>query len=111
MVNSEQEAQKMRVIVPMPLALAMSILVPVGEPPNSPLAFWASLFPLVSPVMMFMRHAVEMPASWHLALSGTLCIAIIYGLLRLSGSIYRVGILMCGKKLTLPEITEWIRYA
>jgi ABC-2 type transport system permease protein len=111
MVNSEQEAQQMRFIVVMPRALAVSILIPVGELPNSPLAFWASLFPLALPVMMFMRHAMERPASWHLALSGTLSTAIIYGLLRLCGRIYRVGILRDGKKPTLPEITEWIRYA
>jgi ABC-2 type transport system permease protein len=111
MVNSEQEVEQVRFILVMPLGLAVTILIPVGELPNSPLALLAPLFPLALPAMMFMRHAMERPASWHLALSATLCAAIIYGLLRLCGRIYREGILRVGKKPTLPEIAEWIRYA
>lgn len=111
MVNSEQEAQQTQFIVLMPLILAVSFMIPVMDAPNSALAFWTSMFPFTSPVVMFIRMAVTDPPLWQIALSIGLCVAAIYGLVLLCGRIYRVGILMYGKKPTLPEIMKWIRYA
>ena len=111
MVNSEQEAQPMQIIVMLPLVLTSSLMFAVMESPNSPLALWASMFPLTSPVVMFMRIALQTPQWWQIALSVGVCIATIYGMILLCGRIYRVGILMYGKKPTLPEIMKWIRYA
>lgn len=111
MVNSEQEAQQMQFIVMLPMVLSVIILVNIIQNPAAPLAFWASLFPLTAPLIMFTRVALESPPAWQIGLSITLMVATIYGLVWLCGRIYRVGILMYGKRPTLPEILKWIKYA
>jgi ABC-2 type transport system permease protein len=112
MVNSEQEAQQMQLFVMTPMILAVVVLVSIIQHPGTPLSFWASIFPLTAPLIMFTRIALEpsLPA-WQIALSLSLLVATIYGVLVLCGRIYRIGILMYGKKPTLPEIMKWIRYA
>jgi ABC-2 type transport system permease protein len=111
MVNSEQEAQQMQFIVMLPMIVAVIILVNIFQYPSSPAAVWASLFPLTAPLIMFMRVALQSPPIWQIALSIILMIATIFGLVWACGRIYRVGILMYGKKPTLPELMKWIRYA
>lgn len=112
MVNSEQEAQQMQFLVMMPMILSVIVLFNVIQYPATPLSFWASIFPLTAPLIMFTRVALEptIPA-WQIALSIGLLVGTIYGLLVLCGRIYRIGILMYGKKPTLPEIMKWIKYA
>jgi ABC-2 type transport system permease protein len=60
---------------------------------------------------MFTRIAMQQPPWWQIGLSIGLMVATIYGMVLLCGRIYRVGILMYGKKPTLPEIMKWIKYA
>lgn len=60
---------------------------------------------------MFARVALESPPAWQIGLSIALMVVTTYGLVWLCGRIYRVGILMYGKKPTLPEIVKWIKYA
>jgi ABC-2 type transport system permease protein len=112
MVNSEQEAQQLQFLVAMPLIASVIILVQILENPGTPMALWASIFPLTSPLIMFTRIALDSQVpGWQIAVSIGLLIATIYGTLLLCGRIYRVGILMYGKKPTLPEIVKWIKYA
>jgi ABC-2 type transport system permease protein len=114
MVNSEQEAQQLQFLVAMPLIASIIVLVQILQNPTTPLATWASIFPLTAPLVMFTRIALDQTQSippWQIALSIGLLIATIYGLMVLCGRIYRIGILMYGKKPTLPEIMKWIRYA
>lgn len=111
MVNSEQEAQQMQFVVMMPMILSVIILVNIIQSPATPLAFWASIFPLTAPLIMFARIALESPPAWQIALSIALLVATTYGLVWLCWRIYRVGVLMYGKKPTLPEIIKWIKYA
>jgi ABC-2 type transport system permease protein len=111
MVNSEQEAQQMQFVVMMPMILSVIILVNIIQNPSTPLAFWGSIFPLTAPLIMFTRVALESPPAWQIGLSIVLMLATVYGLVWLCGRIYRVGILMYGKKPTLPEIIKWIKYA
>ncbi|HEX8924250.1 MAG TPA: ABC transporter permease [Terriglobales bacterium] len=111
MVNSDEEAQQLQWPVLMPIILCTVLSMGVVRDPNSQLAFWLSIFPLTSPLIMFVRTCVEMPPWWQLALCFALLIAAIWGLLELCGRIYRVGILMYGKRPTLPEIVKWIKYA
>ncbi|MBZ5530272.1 MAG: ABC transporter permease [Acidobacteriia bacterium] len=111
MVNSEQEAQQLQIVVMMPLILAVIIMVNIIQYPSSPLAFWASLFPFTSPLIMLTRLALQPPHTWEIALSIALLVAAVFGCAWLCGRIYRVGILMYGKKPTLPEILKWIKYA
>jgi ABC-2 type transport system permease protein len=111
MVNSDEEAQQLQWPVLMPIILSTTFAMGVIRDPNSQTAFWLSIFPLTSPLIMFVRACVEMPPWWQLALCFALILAAIWGLLRLCGRIYRVGILMYGKRPTLPEIVKWIKYA
>ena len=111
MVNSEQEAQQLQFLAVLPLAASLGIMFNVIQYPNSTIAVWASIFPLTSPLIMFSRIAVQIPSPWQIGLSIVVMIATIAGMVLLCGRIYRVGILMYGKKPTLPEIVKWLRYA
>lgn len=111
MVNSEQEAQQIQFLVLIPIIAAIAIAFPVLQNPNSQVAIWASMIPFTAPIIMFIRIAVQPPPWWQIALSIVLTLATIYGLIALCGRIYRIGILMYGKKPTLPEIMKWIKYA
>ena len=112
MVNSDQEAQQLQFIVMLPIILALIVSVNIFQHPASPLAFWGSIFPFTAPLIMFTRIAMQPPpAVWEIGLSIGLMLATIYAMTWLCGRIYRVGILMYGKKPTLPEIVKWIKYA
>ena len=110
-VNSEQEAQQLQFIVMLPLIMAISSWFPVMREPQGGFAIAVSMFPFTSPIMMFLRLVVSEPPWWQVALSLGLLVATIYGMVLLCARIYRVGILMYGKKPTLPEIIRWLRYA
>jgi ABC-2 type transport system permease protein len=113
MANSEQETQQLQFLVAMPLIASVIILIQVLQNQSTPLAFWASLFPFTAPLIMFTRIALDPRAVpvWQIILSIGLLVATIFGLAILCSRIYRVGILMYGKKPTLPEIMKWIKYA
>ena len=113
MVNSEQEAQQMQFLVMMPMILAVIFIANIFQHPNSPIALFGSLFPFTSPLVMFSRISMQQGQVpwWQIALSIALMVATIYGMVWLCGRIYRVGILMYGKKPNLPEIMKWIKYA
>ncbi|HJX00365.1 MAG TPA: ABC transporter permease [Terriglobales bacterium] len=110
-VNSEQEAQQFQMLVLMPLIISMIFMMPVIQQPHSTLATVLSLIPFCTPLLMFIRIVVETPPAWQIALSLVLLLATIYGMLSLCSRIYRVGILMYGKRPTLPEIVKWLKYA
>jgi ABC-2 type transport system permease protein len=79
------------------------------QAPNSSLAVWSSIFPLFSPIVMPARLAFDPPV-WEILLSVALLIATAIFFVWLSGRIYRVGILMYGKKVNLKELSKWIFY-
>jgi ABC-2 type transport system permease protein len=70
-----------------------------------------SLIPFFAPLTMFARVVVLTPPAWQIALSIVLLIATILAMIWLVGRIYRVGVLMYGKRPTLPELLKWIKYA
>jgi len=112
MVNSEQEAQQMQFLVMMPMILSVIFIVNIFQHPSSPVAIFGSLFPFTAPLVMFSRIAMQPDTPWwQIALSISIMIVTIYGMVVLCGRIYRVGILMYGKKPNLPEIMKWIKYA
>lgn len=79
------------------------------EDTNSPLAFWASMFPLTSPIVMMVRIPFGVPL-WQELLSAVLLLGTSLLFIWLSGKIYRVGILMYGKKPSIREMLKWVRY-
>ncbi len=112
MVNSEQEAQQMQFLVMMPMILSVIFIINIFQHPSSSLAIFGSLFPFTAPLVMFSRIAIQPDTPWwQIALSIGILVATIYGMVLLCGRIYRVGILMYGKKPSLPEIMKWIKYA
>ena len=110
-VNSEQEAQQFQFVIMMPLIISAIFLTPVIQQPHSNLAVVLSLIPFCTPLIMFTRILVETPPAWQIALSVVLLIGTIYAMLSICSRIYRVGILMYGKRPTLPEIVKWMKYA
>ena len=79
------------------------------ENPDGPLAFWCSMIPFTSPIVMMVRMPFEVPL-WEITLSITLLFLTAVGLTWISSKIYRVGILMYGKKPSIKEIFKWINY-
>ncbi|MBW3534639.1 MAG: ABC transporter permease [Gemmatimonadetes bacterium] len=109
MCNSDEEAQQAQ--LPLMLLLVVPIIAVVGviESPNSPLAVGLSLVPFFSPVLMFARAAAGAAPAWQVALSLALMAATVPAVAWVGGRIYRVGILMTGKRPTLPELWRWVR--
>jgi ABC-2 type transport system permease protein len=108
-VDSDEDAQQMMFPVTMPLIFSIIILFAVAKNPEGPLAFWASMIPLTSPVTMMVRIPFGIPV-WQIILSMALLLAAIFGTIWMAGKIYRTGILMYGKKVTLKEIVKWLFY-
>ncbi len=111
LVNSEQEGQQLQFFGIFPLIVAISLMMLVYRQPNSPLAAWCSMVPFFAPILMYLRISVQPPPVWQIALCIALLAATVGGMMVLCGRIYRVGILMYGKRPTLPEILKWLRYA
>jgi ABC-2 type transport system permease protein len=109
--NSTDEAQHWSFVIISPLIFACTLITPVAASPHSTLAVITSLVPFCSPVLMYMRLAVETPPGWQIVLCFALLIAAIYVVQRIATQIYRVGILMYGKRPTLREMGKWLRYA
>jgi ABC-2 type transport system permease protein len=95
--------------VTMPLIFSIIILFAVAKNPEGPLAFWASMIPLTSPVTMMVRIPFGIPA-WEIVLSMVILLGTILGTIWMAGKIYRTGILMYGKKVNLKEIVKWLFY-
>jgi ABC-2 type transport system permease protein len=111
MVNSDQEAQQVQWPAMLPIVFSIILATPVLQHPNSQLAFWTSMVPFFAPIIMFVRIMAETPPLWQILLSVALMLLTTWGLLGLSSRIYRVGILMYGKRPTLPELRRWLKYA
>ncbi len=110
-VNTVQEAQNFVFPVLLPLIGGLVCFPVVLESPESGLSVGLSLVPLISPLIMFLRILVLTPPLWQIALSLVLLVATIVAVLWLSARIYRVGILMYGKKPTFPELMRWVRHS
>jgi ABC-2 type transport system permease protein len=110
-ITSEQEGQQLQFIIVLPLIISVFMMGPVMRAPDAPVAVWSSMIPFFSPVLMYLRIAVHPPPVWQIALSLALLVGTIAGILVLCARIYRIGILMYGKRPTLPEIVKWLKYA
>jgi ABC-2 type transport system permease protein len=109
--ETEQELQMFMPLAALPTWLSFALIVPVMNDSNSMLSLLASFFPPTAPIIMFLRMASEMPPAWQFVVSIGLLLASIWGMLWVSSRLYRIGILMYGKRATLPEILRWLRYS
>jgi ABC-2 type transport system permease protein len=108
MCSSDEEAQQSQIPVTMLLVIPIMFLAPVMENPNGTLATWLSLVPFFTPVLMFPRFIGGAPL-WQVGLSLVLVALTVVVVAWVAGRIYRVGILMQGKRPTLPELMRWVR--
>jgi len=111
MTNSEQELQQLNMFLVLPLAFCMVMLFSIIRAPNSTMARVVSLIPFCSPLLMNFRISLTQVPAWEIWLSIVLMSATIFAILWVSSRIYRVGILMYGKKPNLPEILRWLKYS
>ena len=108
-VDSETDTQQFMLPLTIPLELSIALSGVILNEPYGSLAFWFSIFPLTSPVVMMIRLPF-IGASWELFLSMFILIASFLACTWLAGRIYRVGILMYGKKPTYKELAKWLFY-
>ena len=101
------EGQSLTLPIAIPVILALYIMMAAVQAPNSSLSVWSSIFPLFSPIVMPARLAFN-PPFWEVFLSVTVLMGTSMFFVWLSGRVYRVGILMYGKKVTLKEIGKWM---
>jgi len=111
MCNSDEEAQQAQWPIIMLLIIPILMVTNVIENPSSTIAITLSLVPLFSPILMWGRVAGGGVPAWQIGLSFVLMLFAIFAIAWVAGRIYKVGILMAGKRPTLPELLRWIREA
>jgi ABC-2 type transport system permease protein len=109
--ETEQELQMYMPLAAAPTWLSFALIILVINDSNSIWSIAASLFPPTAPIIMFLRMASQMPPTWQFAVSIGLMIVSIWATLWFSSRLYRVGILMYGKRATLPELVRWMHYS
>lgn len=108
-VDNPQDAQQLQTPVTIPIILSLFVMLSVINDPTSELAFWFSMIPLTSPIVMMARIPYDIPG-WEIALSLGILIATFIIVVWFAGKIYRVGILMHGKKPSIKELWKWMKY-
>ncbi len=107
-VDSIQDANQLQTPITMPIILALILAMSVFNDPNSSLAFWGSIIPFTSPVVMMARVPFGIP-TWEIVLSLLLLYLSVVAMAWAAGKIYRVGIFMHGKKPSYKELWQWLR--
>ena len=110
MVNSEKEAQNLIFPISMFLIVPVLMMSFVIRAPGSSLSIVLSLIPFFAPILMLMRISILLPPAHEIGFCILLMILTILLMVWLVARIYRVGILMYGKRPSLPEILKWLRY-
>jgi len=108
-IDQEADSQQFMIPVTAPMIIAIITAMNVIQEPNGQLAFWMSMIPLTSPITMMIRLPFGIPL-WEVALSGAILVASFFAVVGIAGKIYRVGILMYGKKVTWKELYKWLKY-
>lgn len=108
-IDQEADSQQFMLPVTAPMIIAITTAMNVIQDPNGPLAFWMSMIPLTSPISMMIRLPFGVPI-WQIGLSALILVSTFFCVVALAGKIYRVGILMYGKKVTWKELYKWLKY-
>ena len=109
--NTDQEAQQLAMLPMFLIISGMAAINAVLANPGGGVAFFLSIFPFTSPLIMFLRCAISEPPLWQILLCVGVSIVTTVAIAWFAGRVYRVGILMYGKKPTIPEILRWVRYS
>jgi len=108
-VDAESDTQQFMLPISAPLIFSFIMAQPVLNDPDGPLAFWLSMIPFTSPIIMMVRIPFDVPV-WQIILSMSILVVGFIGTTWFAAKIYRTGILMYGKRVTWREIFRWLRY-
>ena len=107
-VENEADTQQLQLPVTIPLLLAFFIAFYAFKAPDSQVVFWGSMIPFTSPIVMLARIPFGVPV-WELVVSIVLLLLTFAGIAYLSAKIYKIGILMFGKKTTFKDLYKWLK--
>lgn len=108
-VDNETDTQQFSMPIMLPIIFAIYAGIFSAENPDGPLAFWCSMIPFTSPIVMMVRLPFDVPV-WQIILSLSILILSFLGTTWVAAKIYRTGILMYGKKITWGEMWKWLKY-
>jgi ABC-2 type transport system permease protein len=108
-VTTPQEGGQLAMPIVLVLVIAFYFFLPVSRNPDSDFAFWISLVPFFAPIAMLVRIVTQTPPFWQIALSLFIGFSTVAFLTWLTSRIYRIGMLMYGKRASIPEIVRWVR--
>jgi ABC-2 type transport system permease protein len=108
-VDNETDTQQFMLPVTIPIVFAMYAGIYSAQNPDGPLAFWCSIIPFTSPIVMMVRLPFDVPL-WQKILSLSLLTITFLGTTWMAAKIYRTGILMYGKKVNFKELWKWLKY-
>jgi ABC-2 type transport system permease protein len=108
-VDTPQDAQQLQTPITLPIILSLLVMISVINDPTSDIAFWFSMIPLTSPIVMMARIPYDIPA-WEIFLSLGILIATFAVTVWFAGKIYRVGILVHGSKPSFKDLWKWMKY-
>ncbi|MCA1558183.1 MAG: ABC transporter permease, partial [Acidobacteria bacterium] len=111
MVTNTQEGGQIALPVIFLLMIGFYLSFAVMRSPNSSFSFWVSIIPFWTPITMMVRIATGQPPFWEIMLSILISIITIILLIWLAARVYRVGMLMYGKRASIPEVIRWVRKA
>jgi ABC-2 type transport system permease protein len=111
-VDNETETQQFMLPVTIPIIIALMVAMGTMQNPESPVAFWCSMIPLTSPIVMMARIPfMSQGQYWEIAVSMLIMVVTFIAFVWMAAKIYRTGILMYGKKTSWKEMWKWLRYS
>src|SRR5215217_5594810 len=111
MVTTAQEGGQLAMPIILILVISFYLFLPVSRSPDSSFSFWVSMLPFSAPVAMLVRIVTQTPPFWQIALSLVIGFSTVLGIMWIASRIYRVGMLMYGKRASIPEAIRWARRA
>jgi len=111
MVTTAQEGGQLAMPIILILVVSFYLFWPVSRAPDSPFSFWVSMIPFSAPVAMLVRIVTQTPPFWQIALSLLIGFGSVLVIMWIAARIYRVGMLMYGKRASIPEAVRWARQA
>jgi ABC-2 type transport system permease protein len=109
MVTTPQEGGQLAMPIILLLVVGFYFFLPVSQSPDSSFAFWVSMTPFFAPITMMVRIATQVPPFWQIALSLLIGLGTILLLMWIASRIYRIGMLMYGKRASVGEVLRWLR--
>jgi len=111
MVTTAQEGGQLAMPIILILVISFYLFLPVSRSPDSSFSFWVSMLPFSAPVAMLVRIVTQTPPLWQIALSLLIGFSTVFVIMWIASRIYRVGMLMYGKRASIPEAWRWARQA